>query len=59
MSYENRMMDSDGAPPTRRCTCGEELHHADELQTVNGTVKNVLFCPNPAAHNGQVKYEQQ
>lgn len=59
MNYENRMMDSEAEPKARKCVCGEELRHADKLQTVHGTVENVLYCPNPGAHNGEVKYEKQ
>lgn len=59
MSYLNRMMNSDAATETKKCVCGEELRHAKRLETVNGTVENVLYCPNPAVHGGQVKYEKQ
>lgn len=62
MSYENRMMDgeSEGVPvsPYGVCSCGEDLRYAEELQTANGTEKDVLYCPNPSAHGGQVKFQK-
>lgn len=60
------MMDSEDAPQVRensvaleRCTCGEELRYAEELQTNHGTVRNVVYCPNPAAHGGEVKFQKR
>jgi len=64
MTYENRMMKSEekeaaAAPAHGVCTCGEGLRYAEELKTVNGTVKNVLYCPNPAAHGGKIKFQEK
>lgn len=61
MNYTNRMMKDSGAGAATefdKCPeCGAPRMYAPELNTIyDGVQRNVVYCSNPAAHGGRVKF---